>query len=146
MIRSWERPVQLHIHCLMTLNKCMYYDVTGENSARYLKMASSRRDVYENIKTLSFEEQSVPDKYIKTSRVYCSKRRDHNGSFQSQHFLHGCTRKFTSNSYFLESKFIDNSARVIRSWERPVQLHIHCLMSLNKCMYYDVTGETCTKT
>ena len=35
------------------------------------------------------------------SRVYCSKRRDHNGSFQSQHFLHGCTRKFTSNSYFL---------------------------------------------
>ena len=39
---------------------------------------------------------------MKTSRVYCSKRRDHNGSFQSQHFLHGCTRKFTSNSYFLE--------------------------------------------
>ena len=38
---------------------------------------------------------------LKTSRVYCSKRRDHNGSFQSQHILHGCTRKFTSNSYFL---------------------------------------------
>ena len=39
---------------------------------------------------------------LKTSRVYCSKRRDHNGSFQSQHFLHGCTSKFTSNSYFLQ--------------------------------------------
>ena len=38
---------------------------------------------------------------LKTSRVYCSKRQDHNGSFQSQHFLHGCTRKFTTNSYFL---------------------------------------------
>ena len=25
------------------------------------------------------------------------------GSFQSQHFLHGCTRKFTSNNYFLLS-------------------------------------------
>ena len=35
------------------------------------------------------------------SRVYCSKHQDHNGSFQSQHFLHSCTRKFTSNSYFL---------------------------------------------
>ena len=23
---------------------------------------------------------------------------------QSQHFLHGCTRKFTSNSYFLNEK------------------------------------------
>ena len=31
----------------------------------------------------------------KMSRVYCSKRQDNNGSFQSQHFLHGCTRKFT---------------------------------------------------
>ena len=40
---------------------------------------------------------------LKTSRVYCLKRRDHNGSFQSQHFLHGCARKFTSNSYFLLS-------------------------------------------
>ena len=40
---------------------------------------------------------------LKTSRVYCSKRRDHNGSFQSQHILHGCTFKFTSNSYFLLS-------------------------------------------
>ena len=40
---------------------------------------------------------------LKTSRVYCSKRRDNNGSFQSQHILHGCTRKFTSNSYFLLS-------------------------------------------
>ena len=45
--------------------------------------------------------QSVILQLVKTSRVYCSKRRDHNGSFQSQHFLHGCTRKFTSNSYFL---------------------------------------------
>ena len=40
---------------------------------------------------------------LRTNRVYCSKRRDHNGSFQSQHMLHGCTRKFTSNSYFLVS-------------------------------------------
>ena len=32
------------------------------------------------------------------SFAWCSKRRDHNGSFQSQHFLHGCTRKFTSNN------------------------------------------------
>ena len=40
---------------------------------------------------------------LKTSRVYCSKRSDHNGSFQSQHILHGCTRKFTSNSYILVS-------------------------------------------
>ena len=35
---------------------------------------------------------------LKMSRVYCSKRRDHNGSFQTQHFLHGCTCKFISNS------------------------------------------------
>ena len=42
-------------------------------------------------------------KLLKTSRVYCSKRWDHNGSFQSQHILHGCTHKFTSNSYFLLS-------------------------------------------
>ena len=28
---------------------------------------------------------------------------DHNGSFQSQHTLHGCTHKFTCNSYFLLS-------------------------------------------
>ena len=41
--------------------------------------------------------------FLNTSRVYSSKRRDHNGSFQSQHFLHGCTRKFSSNSYFLLS-------------------------------------------
>ena len=40
---------------------------------------------------------------LKTSRVYCSKRQDHISSFQSQHFLHGCTCKFTSNSYFLLS-------------------------------------------
>ena len=45
--------------------------------------------------------KSVILQLVKTSRLYCSKRRDHNGSFQSQHFLHGCTRKFTSNSYFL---------------------------------------------
>ena len=38
---------------------------------------------------------------LKTSRVYCSKCRDHNGSLQSQHILHGC--KLTSNSYFLLS-------------------------------------------
>ena len=47
---------------MMSLNKCMYYDVTGENSARDLKMALSQRDVYENMKTLTFEEQSVPIK------------------------------------------------------------------------------------
>ena len=40
----------------------MYYDVTGENLARDLIMASSRRNVYENTKTLTFEEQIVPDK------------------------------------------------------------------------------------
>ena len=41
----------------------MYYDVTGENSARDLKMVLSRRDVYENMsKTLTFEEQIAPDK------------------------------------------------------------------------------------
>ena len=37
---------------------------------------------------------------LRTSRVhvYCWKRRDHNGSFQSQHFLHGCTRKLQPSS------------------------------------------------
>ena len=48
-----------------------------------------------------FEQYTLLSWILKTSRVYCSKRRDHNGSFQSQHVLYGCTRKFTSNSYFL---------------------------------------------
>ena len=48
-------------------------------------------------------EQYRPTLLVFRSRVYCSKRWDHNGSFQSQHISHGCTRKFTSNSYFLLS-------------------------------------------
>ena len=47
----------------MSLHKCMYYDATCENSATDLKMALSRRAVYENMsKTLTFGEQIVPDK------------------------------------------------------------------------------------
>ena len=46
--------------------------------------------------------------FLKTGRVYCSKRRHHNGSFQNQHILHGCIRKFTSNSYFI-SFFLSTS-------------------------------------
>ena len=57
---------------------------------------------YSNVRYLQHTNQKTL--LPKTSRVYCSKRRDQTGSFQSHHcfkrdFTHGCTRKFTIQIY-----------------------------------------------
>ena len=87
-------------------------EVINLMSDQYMEMSRHYIQIYSTLSkikiprnyvfgTVKARKTTVKHLLLKTSRVYCSKRRDHNGSFQSQHFLHGCTRKFTSNSYFL---------------------------------------------
>ena len=54
---------------------------------------------------------------LKTSRVYCSKRRDQTGSSQSHHsvkrdFTHFCTRKFTIHIYIYSYSYSPHHAKL----------------------------------
>ena len=66
------------------------------------------------------------EKMCKNASEDEQKLRDHNGSFQSQHILLGCTRKFTSNSYFLRMLCCDFT---------PTILHVLYIQEFQEILY-----------
>ena len=86
-----------------------------------------------NLISVSVTVQHSP---LKTSRVYCSKRRDQTGSFQSHHSFkrgctHGCIRKFTIHIYIACYSYSPHPAKL----QTP----------FNQCTSHETNGEKTRK-